>query len=212
MSPTPRPFLLLLALVLLATTGCDKKNPGDLPEWSPADHDNQTNPQPGQVDTSKPKAGMPSLQEHGITDVVLATWKQNCVPCHGLIGRGDGPQGAALRPTDLTNPQWQRVAIDSEILHTIKNGRGRMPAFSSIPDETAQGLVRLVRMLNANPEPAPEAQAGDAPAGAAAPSTAAPAPSASPHGSSQPSSLPAPGGLPAGHPPISTANPSPRAS
>jgi mono/diheme cytochrome c family protein len=140
------PFLLLSAVSLGA---CDKKDPGALPEWSPADHDNQDKPEAGQVDTKNPRPGMPNLEQYGLNDLILATWKQNCVPCHGVIGRGDGPQSAVFRPTDLTNPEWQRVAIDSEIAHTIKKGRGRMPAFAQIPDETVTGLVRLVRMLNA---------------------------------------------------------------
>ncbi len=91
---------------------------------------------------------MPALEKHGIDDVILATWKQNCTPCHGLIGRGDGPRGRNLRPPDLTDPTWQERAIDSEIASTIKRGRGKMPAFGHLPDKTIQGLVRLVRMLN----------------------------------------------------------------
>jgi mono/diheme cytochrome c family protein len=162
-SPSRRfwPFLLLTALSVGA---CDQKDPGALPEWSPSDHDNQENPQAGQVDTSNPRPGMPNLEQYGLNDLILATWKQNCVPCHGVIGRGDGPQGVAVRPRDLTDPEWQRVAIDSEIAHTIKKGRGRMPAFAQIPEDTVMGLVRLVRMLNAGrvkedgpPAPSPSA-------------------------------------------------------
>lgn len=153
MSHAPRRLSVFVVLCGLSIAGCDKKDPAKLREWSPSDHDNQGEPQPGQVDTSKPRpANMPSLEKYGINDVVLATWKQNCVPCHGVIGRGDGPQGVALRPRDLTDPNWQRVAIDSEIAYSIKKGRGKMPAFAQIPDETVSGLVRLVRMLNASPK------------------------------------------------------------
>lgn len=101
---------------------------------------------------------MPSLEKFGVNQGVLATWKQNCVPCHGLIGAGDGPQGAILRPTDLTNPRWQKVALDSEIAHTIKQGKGRMPAFPQLPDETVSGLIRLIRLMN--PEAAREQTGG----------------------------------------------------
>ncbi len=164
---TARRFLDLSLLILaFSFSGCDKSDPKDLPEWTPADHDNQQNdtqsPSPNQVDPKKPRGTMPSLEQYGITDVILATWKQSCVPCHGVIGRGDGPQGAAVRPRDLTDPKWQRVAIDSEMAHAIKNGRGRMPGFAQLPDETIQGLVRLVRLLNADPNrtSAPEAAPG----------------------------------------------------
>ncbi len=138
-------FWVVCGVSLLAW-GCDAKNPDALPEWTPGDHDNQESPAAGQVDTSQ-RSAMPDLEKHGITDVVLATWKQNCVRCHGVIGRGDGPDGRALRPRDLSNPTWQRVALDSEIRRTIEKGRGKMPAFGHLPDETISGLIQLIRML-----------------------------------------------------------------
>lgn len=152
-----------------AAAGCREKKAELLPEWTPADHDSRGNPSPGQVDTQARRTvqadtptrrpGMPNLSQHGIDDVVLATWKQSCTPCHGLIGRGDGPQGAMLRPTDLTSAAFQERAIDSEMAYAIKKGRGRMPAFGHLPDSTIEGLVRLVRLLGpakpAPPGPAP---------------------------------------------------------
>jgi mono/diheme cytochrome c family protein len=134
------------------------------------------------VDTAERKANMPDLTKQGIDDVVLAAWKQNCIPCHGVIGRGDGPQGRSLRPPDFTNPRWHRTAIDSEMAYAIQKGRGNMPAFAHLPEPTVQGLVKLVRMLNpdrvkdAAPaegnEPAPSEE--KAPATAPAPQPQAP--------------------------------------
>lgn len=140
---------------LVCTLACEPSST-ELQEWTPADHDNQSTPQAGQVDTTQPRPGMPDLEKQGVTDVVLAAWKNNCVRCHGIIGRGDGPDGRVFNPPDLTNPRWQRVAIDSEIAHTIRKGRGKMPGFAQLPDSTVEGLVRLVRMLSAE-----KAQAGD---------------------------------------------------
>jgi len=168
----------LVALFGIAAFGiaCDRK-PEDLPEWSARDHDNQKEAKSNQFDsTAPPKPGMPALEKYGINQVTLAAWKQNCVPCHGLIGAGDGPQGSMTRPTDLTNPKWHEVALDSEIENTIKKGRGRMPAFAQLPDETVTGLVRLIRLMN--PERERDATAS-APAAAPAPGAApvaAPAP------------------------------------
>lgn len=142
--------------------GACGRSKGDLPEWTPADHDNQKTPSAGQVDTKVPRAGMPDLAKQGIDDVILASWKQNCVPCHGVIGRGDGPSGAATNPRDLTDPNWQRVAIDSEIAFAISKGRGRMPGFPHLPEETVSGLVKLVRLLNAD-RPSPPAAAAPHP-------------------------------------------------
>jgi mono/diheme cytochrome c family protein len=147
------PHLLGLALGLLfSTLGCDDRSASTLPLWTPADHDNVASPAAGQVDTEAPRPNMPDLSQHGIDDVVLATWKQNCTSCHGLIGRGDGPQSPMFRPPDLTRPELQEGASDDEILEAIAKGRGKMPAFGHLPEDTRKGLLRLVRMLGA-PKP-----------------------------------------------------------
>lgn len=144
-----------LSLFLL---GCEQETGEKVQTWTPADHDNKSTPAEGQVDTPARRREMPELEQYGINDVILATWKQNCVRCHGVIGRGDGPQGRMLKPPDLTNPIWQKNAIDSEIARSIKKGRGQMPPFGHLPDETVEGLVKLVRLLNrdraAQPTPA----------------------------------------------------------
>lgn len=150
------PSLVLLALSVISTAGavaCKDDTASDLPEWTPADHTNQGNPSAGQVDTTKRRAGMEKLEARGINDVVLAAWKTNCVTCHGSAGRGDGPQGRMVRPPDMSDPAWQRTRIDSEMKHTIQNGRGRMPAFPQLPEKTVEGLVQLVRMLNRDFKP-----------------------------------------------------------
>lgn len=141
---------VLLGLSLL---GCEDKKTAQLPEWSPADHTNQGAETTGQVDTQKRRQGMEKLEARGINDVVLAAWKANCVTCHGTAGRGDGPQGSMARPPDMTDPGWQRTRVESEMKYAIQNGRGRMPAFSQLPDKTVDGLVQLVRMLNRDFKP-----------------------------------------------------------
>lgn len=199
---------LMLALTLLASaSSCSRAD--DLPEWSPADHDHTASPSSGQVDTSQASP----LSQHGISDVVLATWRQNCVTCHGIIGQGDGPQGKALRPPDFTQPLWQKNALDDHMRRTITKGRGAMPAFGHLPDGTVDGLVRLIRLLNRDrkdtpsgaangapaaapegaPSPAPEGSAKIAQPGAAAATSPAPTPP------SPPSAAPAAEG-PANHP------------
>lgn len=163
------PIVPILVALLLAA--CDDDSASQLPVWTPNDHDNRSSPAAGQTDTEAPRPRMPDLQEHGIDDVVLATWKQNCTTCHGLVGRGDGPQAPMFRPPDLTTAVFQERAIDSEILHTIEKGRGKMPAFGHLPKDTIQGLARLVRMLGpARPaEAAPSAAPATPPAASAHP-------------------------------------------
>jgi len=171
----PLPLWLALGLLFL-TPGCDDRAASALPLWTPADHDNVASPAAGQIDTEAPRPKMPDLSQHGIDDVVLATWKQNCTSCHGLIGRGDGPQSPMFRPPDLTQPELQEGASDDEILSAIAKGRGKMPAFGHLPEDTRKGLLRLVRMLGA---PRPSATS-------AAPEAAAPPPGHPPVGAKPP--------------------------
>lgn len=138
-------FFLVAAPVL---TSCSENDVSALPEWSPADHTNQGSPNPGQIDTTQKRAGMEKLESKGVTDVVLAAWKTNCVRCHGNAGQGDGPEGRMLRPPDMSDPAWQRTRLESEMKHAIQNGRGRMPAFATLPEKTVDGLVQLVRMFS----------------------------------------------------------------
>ena len=80
--------------------------------------------------------------------MVIGTWKNQCMRCHGLIGQGDGPQGALAGAKDLTNPVWQKEISDAQIKNSILKGKGRMPAFAQIPIGTIDGLIKLVRLLN----------------------------------------------------------------
>lgn len=151
---------LLPAMILLAA--CKGEDPA-LSVWTPADHNNQTTPNAGQVDTEKPRPNMPDLTKHGVDEVVLATWKQNCMTCHGVIGRGDGPQGAMMKPPDFTSAAFQSRALDSELKHAIQKGRGRMPAFPQIPDKTVDGLISLIRMLSSGQNQGASSAADTAP-------------------------------------------------
>ena len=125
----------------------------------------------------------------GFEDVTLVAWKQNCTPCHGAVGRGDGPRGPMLKATNLTDPAWQGSVSDEQIAKTIKLGKGAMPAFNW-PDVTIANLVKLVRILNAAKLEA-HAQAA---ASAAAAASASAAPSSSSVGKTppKPSNSPAP--------------------
>ena len=131
------------------------RTPDDLREWKPSDHQHTANPNAGQVNTSADSGRAGAAKMLGVDDVVLATWKQKCTVCHGMIGRGDGPQGAMLKVRNLADPAWQASVSDEQIANVIKNGKGAMPA-TNIPDKTIKGLVRLVRLMN------PQRRKGDA--------------------------------------------------
>ena len=158
----------IMALVAFAV-GCNE-TPADLREWRPADHDHTENPNSDQVQVTDAGSSEPG---HGLDDVTIVAWQQNCTNCHGPLGRGDGPQGPMVHAADLSRSDWQATVSDDAIATTIRSGRGRMPGFK-LPEATIQSLVRLVRMLDANRmQRAMAAASATATAGATAPATSA---------------------------------------
>jgi mono/diheme cytochrome c family protein len=155
-----------IAVFAMLSAAC-RRDPDDLRDWRPEDHDHTSSPSTAQVAEAPPDA---APDPSGLSDVTIAAWKQRCVTCHGTVGRGDGPQGAMVRASDLTRPDWQAKVSDEQIAVTIRTGRGSMPGFD-LPDSTVKGLVRLIRLLNASGAPG---DAEDAAASDAAPPDAAP--------------------------------------
>jgi mono/diheme cytochrome c family protein len=142
-----RPFSWLFgictATCLFWLTSCNRSD-AELAYWTPNDHKNVANPgtaaeqSSGVADPSRPA---------GLDDVTLATWKQNCVLCHGQLGRGDGPQGPLLGARDLSLPEFQASVSDENMAEVIRRGRNRMPAFSQLPESTVASLVKLIRLF-----------------------------------------------------------------
>jgi mono/diheme cytochrome c family protein len=161
--------------------GCNER-PSDVREWRATDHDHTENPSNSQVQVDPNDAGAPAVP--GLEDVTIVTWGQNCTPCHGELGRGDGPRGPMLKATNLSDPAWQGSVTDQQIAASIKLGKGAMPAFK-LPDVTIANLVKLVRMMNIarlQAHAAASTSASPAPSGSApAPKPSGPAPA--PHGS-----------------------------
>jgi mono/diheme cytochrome c family protein len=146
------------------TLGCTE-TPADLRTWRTTDHDHTENPNADQVQVTDAGSSEPG---HGLDDVTIVAWQQNCTSCHGPIGRGDGPQGPMVHAADLSRSDWQATVTDEAIATTIRQGRGRMPGFN-LPDATIQRLVQLVRMLDANRMQRAIAAAASASAAAASP-------------------------------------------
>lgn len=154
-------------------------------EWRATDHDHTENPGNSQVQVDPKDAGAPAVP--GLEDVTIVAWGQNCTPCHGELGRGDGPRGPMLKATNLSDPAWQGSVTDQQIAASIKLGKGAMPAFN-LPDVTIANLVKLVRMMNIARLQAHAAASAGAPSASPTPSGSAPAPkprgsAPAPHGS-----------------------------
>ncbi len=148
-----RPLLASLAVLAVACS----QTPPDTREWRATDHDHTDNPNVAQTDMTD--GGQTGVM--GIDEVALAAWRSNCVPCHGVIGRGDGPKGIPVKARNLTDPAWQESATDEQIATSITQGKGQMPKFA-LPASTVQQLVKLVRLLNAKRVEAPPSADADA--------------------------------------------------
>ena len=54
-----------------------------------------------------------------------ALWTENCAPCHGPAGQGDGPTAQSLPdpPANFADPETARQLVPANIFEVIKNGR-----------------------------------------------------------------------------------------
>jgi caa(3)-type oxidase subunit IV len=99
----------------------------------------------GSVDFSKLAKPTPELMGKG-----KALFGQQCIACHGADGKGDGPAAAALnpKPRNFTAGEgWKNGRGLPDILKTLTNGLGSMPAFSAISIEDRAALAHYVRSL-----------------------------------------------------------------
>jgi len=167
----------IASLCLAAFALACNSTPADLRPWKASDHDHTVNPNEDQVQVTD--AGSEAAK-HGLDDITIVAWQQNCTTCHGELGRGDGPQGQLVHASDLSRPDWQASITDEAIAATIRQGRGRMPSFN-LPDATIARLVALIRMLDLNrmqQRAAAAATANGSPTASAAPPAHAAAPPA----------------------------------
>jgi mono/diheme cytochrome c family protein len=139
-APHARLAAAVFAVALAAA--CDRPpSDADLKDWAPGDHDRVE-------DNKRIAAGaQPGSQGQGPqsgAQLIEAAWKQQCAICHGLIGKGDGPNAPMFKPADLTREEWQSKVTDDEIVAVIKNGKGKMPKFDA-PDAVIAGLVQRIR-------------------------------------------------------------------
>jgi len=163
-------FAAALALSI-AVSACDRA-PSDLREWKAEDHDRSDEtegraapPPRGAPAASSAAQGTPSggraptavgstlpananvaPSGDALATLVDVTWRTQCSVCHGVSGRGDGPQGPMVHAPDLSRGDWQSKVTDDEIAHMIVTGKDKMPRFDFPPDVVA-GLTRRVRAL-----------------------------------------------------------------
>lgn len=77
-----------------------------------------------------------------------ALYQSNCLVCHGVAGRGDGPWVEKLltRPADLADRHMMSEMTDGEIFWKISKGRDEMPRFEKqLTEEQRWHLVNYLR-------------------------------------------------------------------
>lgn len=136
-----------LGVFLFATVvACDEPAP-DLAEWTVADHHNQGEAKQAQQRSRQPGKPPTYAAPSKRNPLVEVTWLKQCSNCHGKRGKGDGPESPMVKARDLTSSEWQSSVTDEQILEVIKNGKGKMPSFSSFPESMLTSMVAHVRNL-----------------------------------------------------------------
>ncbi len=84
-------------------------------------------------------------------------WPENCRPCHGPAGKGDGPTAAEIEGhlPDLSDPEAARQRMPIDIFNVIKDGRTGtlMPPWSDrLNDAQIWDATAYVWSLGANPQ------------------------------------------------------------
>ena len=77
-----------------------------------------------------------------------------CMACHGMEGKGDGPAAAALnpKPRDFTSGHWKQGGSPAQVFHTISKGvpGSPMASFESLSLEDRWKLTHFIRSISPN--------------------------------------------------------------
>jgi cbb3-type cytochrome c oxidase subunit III len=74
-------------------------------------------------------------------------FQQLCIGCHGPDGRAQTDMGKRVQAADLTSAVVHDQS-DSQLVHVIRNGRGKMPAWSDkLSDSDIHALLSYIRQF-----------------------------------------------------------------
>ena len=86
-----------------------------------------------------------SSKGHGITGEAVV--QAQCIGCHGPDGRAQTELGKKLGAADLTSDAIRQQS-DSQLAKTVKDGKGKMPAFDQkLRDDEVHDVITYIRHL-----------------------------------------------------------------
>ena len=75
------------------------------------------------------------------------TYKAKCASCHGADGLAATPMGKAMKVLSFKNPAMVKASY-AQFFAATKNGKGKMPAFSSkLTDAQIKDVTEYIRTL-----------------------------------------------------------------
>jgi cytochrome c6 len=75
------------------------------------------------------------------------TYKAKCQMCHGADGLGNTPAGKAMNAHPFNSPDVLKES-DADLMTVIKNGKNKMPAFTSkLTDAQITDVVAYIHTL-----------------------------------------------------------------
>lgn len=90
----------------------------------------------------------PVAADDAAREAAAKLYALKCAQCHGLEGRGDGPEAKSYstKPADFTDQRMMDEMTDGEIFYKITTGRRPMPAYEKQLTETERWqLVHFIR-------------------------------------------------------------------
>ena len=78
----------------------------------------------------------PIIKETGSINRGRDLFLRNCASCHGENADGNGPAAKSLTPKPANLKKMSGMHPDGDLAWTIKNGKGTMPAWKNILNES----------------------------------------------------------------------------
>jgi len=146
---------ILLAIFVLAfrASADDPQTAGPRATYTDAAHNTvllELNGKQYLVDVAAQSVRETGSQSPATQSSAAELFRQNCAGCHGADGKGVRERGTP----DFTSPSLQTSLSDRQIIDTIRNGKGAMPAWSGkLSDQQISGLAGYIRSFAGSSSP-----------------------------------------------------------